>query len=276
MANKSVFLADLSNQDVEEYLKTGDMVLIPVGSLEQHGAHAPLSTDVIIPQEVARRVAVARNALVAPAISYGLSAAHVGFSGVAHIGLRTMLSLAEDLCRSFAAAGFRKIVFINGHYTNTGPLMMACYEVSNELPEGTQAYQITYWEALPPDQLDNYLSLRAGLHANVGETSVVMAINPSLVDLSKAKEFWPDFPDFGANPAPALTAYFETQIGANFQALPFGSWGNPKESSVEKGREYLDQIEAAVLRLIDEIELVYKRLGAPKKWPVPSIMARHS
>lgn len=266
MEPRSVFLAELTNQDVEDFLSSGgDMVIIPVGSLEQHGAHAPLSTDTMIPQEIARRVAVARNAFVAPAMSYGLSAAHEGFSGLAHVAARTFLALAEDLCLSFAGAGFRKIVFINGHYTNTGPLTMACYGVSKKLPEGTQAYQITYWEALPQDQLEDYLSLKVGLHANIGETSAVMAIDPSLVDLDKARDFWPNFPDFGASPSPALTAYFETQVGANFQALPFGTWGEPSKSSVEKGEEFLDQIEEAVLRLIEEIELVYERLGAPPK-----------
>jgi creatinine amidohydrolase len=241
------------------------MVIIPVGALEQHGAHAPLSTDTLIPQETARRVAIAYNALVAPPINYGLSAAHHGFAGAAYISVSTFIGLAEDLCRSFAESGFRKIVFINGHYTNTGPLVMACYEVSKELPEGTQAYQITYWEALPPDQLEDYLSMNAGLHANIGETSAIMAIDPRLVDLSRAKDYWPNFPEFGASAYPALTAYFETQISANYQALPYGTWGEPSKSTVEKGQEYLDQIAKAVLRLIFEIEQIHKRLGTPPK-----------
>jgi creatinine amidohydrolase len=265
MKLKTVFMAELTNQDIDEYLKEGNMVIIPVGSLEQHGAHAPLGTDVMIPREIARRVAIARNALVAPALNYGLSVAHQGFSGLATIGVRTLLSLAEDLCISFAKSGFRKIVFLNGHYTNSGTLTMACYEASGKIPEGTQAYQISYWEALPPDQLEEYISEKAGLHANIGETSAIMAIDPSLVDLSKAKVFWPDFPKFGASPGPALIAYFDTQVGANFQALPFGSWGDPTKSSVEKGKIFLDQIEKAVLRLMDEIDSIYERLGPPKK-----------
>jgi creatinine amidohydrolase len=266
MRPKSVFLVELSNLDVEEFLMNGgDMVIIPVGALEQHGAHAPLSTDVLIPQEIARRVALSRNAVVAPPVNYGLSAAHKGFPGAAYISVNTFLGVVADLCRSFADAGFRKIVFINGHYTNTGPLTMACYDVSKELPEDTQAYQITYWEALPPEELEEYLSLKAGLHANIGETSAVMAINPSLVDLEKAQDYWPDFPDFEASPNPALTAYFETQVSANLQALPHGTWGEPSKSSVEKGEEFLQQIEKAVLRLIREVELMHSKLGTPPK-----------
>ncbi len=266
MTPKSVFLADLSNEEVENYLQSGgELVLIPAGALEQHGAHAPLSTDVLIPQEIARRVAIARHGLVAPPMSYGLSAAHRGFAGAAHIRVETFVSLARDLIFAFAESGFKKILFINGHYTNSGPLLMACYDASTRLQKGTQAYQISYWEALPPEQLEEYLSLKAGLHANIGETSAVMAINPALVDLSRAKDFWPDFPPFGANPNPALIAYFETQVSANFQALPYGTWGAPSQSTVERGKQFLDQIEAAVLRLLSETDKVYERLGAPGK-----------
>jgi creatinine amidohydrolase len=266
MQAQSVFMADLTNRQIEDFLRVGgDRILIPVGALEQHGFHAPLATDVLIPQEIARRVALAKSGLVAPPISYGLSAAHRGFAGAAHISVETLIGLARDLCFAFAESGFRKIIFVNGHYTNTGPLMMACYDASPRLPKGTQAYQITYWEALPPDQLEEYLSLKVGLHANIGETSAVMAINPALVDLSQAKDFWPDFPQFGASPNPALTAYFETNVSANFQALPYGTWGAPSQSTVEKGQVFLDQIEAAVIRLISEIESVYEKLGAPAK-----------
>lgn len=270
MNQRSVFLSELSNFDVEEFLKNGgEMVIIPVGSLEQHGAHAPLSTDTLIPQEIARRVALAHNALVAPPINYGLSAAHKGFVGAAHISVDTFLGFAIDLCRSFSDAGFSKIVFINGHYTNTGPLVMACYDVSKELPDGTQAYQITYWEALSTEDLEEYLSLKVGLHANIGETSAVMAIDPTLVDLDKAKDYWPPFPEFGASAYPALTAYFETQVSANLQALPYGTWGEPSKSSIEQGEIYLDQIEKAVLRLIQEIEQMHEKLGTPPKHVMP-------
>jgi creatinine amidohydrolase/Fe(II)-dependent formamide hydrolase-like protein len=69
----------------ERYEKVNGLMLVPVGSTERHGSHAPLSTDVLIPQEVCRRVATAQDGLVAPPINYGLSDAHVGFAGLARI-----------------------------------------------------------------------------------------------------------------------------------------------------------------------------------------------
>src|SRR5207247_6496555 len=109
MALPSVFMAELSNRHVEEYLQQNDLVLVPVGSTEQHGPHSPLSTDVLIPQEVCRRVALARDGLVAPPINYGISDAHVGFKGLAYLTVRTFMSVVEDVCYSLAESRFRKI-----------------------------------------------------------------------------------------------------------------------------------------------------------------------
>ena len=260
----SVFMAELTLRHIEQYLQRNKLVLVPVGSTEQHGPHLPLSTDVLIPQEVCRRVALARSVLVAPPIPYSLSAGHKGFPALVYISIHTFTALIEEICLSLAEAGFREIVFVNGHYTNNYPIAMACLNASPKLPSGTIAFPISYWEALPPAELDEYLSMRVGLHANVGETSAVMAINPALVDLEQAVEDWPNFPPFSSNPLPAVIAFFETNAGSVHRATPSGVWGNPRVASVEKGETYLDQIERAVLKFLDDIEATYDRIGRPK------------
>ena len=74
MKPKSVFLAEITNRELELFLKEHHTIYIPVGATEQHGPHSPVSTDVLIPQEIARRVAEKQgNALVAPALPYTLS-----------------------------------------------------------------------------------------------------------------------------------------------------------------------------------------------------------
>src|SRR3989442_6777702 len=118
MPRQSVFMSELTMTDVDEYLRDGDLVLVPTGSTEQHGPHSPLSTDVIIPTEVCRRVAMRLEALVAPPVNYGISAGHRGFRALAYVKSQTFISLIEDVAFSLAEAGFRRIVFVNGHYTN--------------------------------------------------------------------------------------------------------------------------------------------------------------
>ena len=81
MKPPTVFLGEMTDPEVEAFLREHQTVIVPTGSTEQHGPHGPLLTDVLIPQEVARRVAPRVGALVAPSINYALSYPHVGFTG---------------------------------------------------------------------------------------------------------------------------------------------------------------------------------------------------
>ncbi len=265
MPRPSVFMAELKLTDVEEYLDAGnDLVLVPTGSTEQHGPHSPLSTDVIIPTEVCRRLATRLDALVAPAVNYGISAGHRGFRGLAYLRSPTFIAVIEDVAFSLAEAGFRRIVFVNGHYTNYHPIITACMNVSTRLPEGTRAWGVSYWESLPPEQLQEYLSLSAGLHANIGETSAVMAVRPELVDLEAAVAEWPDFPEFQAPSFPTILAYFETHPGSVWRAFRTGVWGDPRGSSAELGERFYGWIEDGMVKLIEDVDETYRRLDVRK------------
>jgi creatinine amidohydrolase len=261
MPRPSVFMAELTLTQVEEYLDGGnDLVLVPTGSTEQHGPHGPLSTDVIIPTEVCRRVAARLGALVAPSVNYGISAGHRGFRGLAYLTSPTFVAVIEDIAFSLAEAGFGRIVFVNGHYTNYPPIITACMNVSTRLPEGTRAWGVSYWESLPAAQLEEYLSLSSGLHANIGETSAVMAVRPELVDLEAAVEEWPAFPDFRAPPFPTILAYFETHPGSVWKAFRTGVWGDPRGSSAELGKTFYAWIEEGMAKLIEDVDETYSRL----------------
>src|SRR2546422_5395382 len=114
MKRATVFLGEMTNPEVEDFLKTHHTVIVPTGSTEQHGPHAPLLTDVLIPQEVAQLIAPRIGAVVAPPINYALSYPHVGFTGLVHIRIPTFMTLVEDPCVSFATSGFKRVIFLNG------------------------------------------------------------------------------------------------------------------------------------------------------------------
>src|SRR5438445_12686554 len=105
MPRMSVFMSELTMTQVDEYLKGSDLVLLPTGSTEPHGPHSPLSTDVIIPTEVCRRVAERLDALVAPAVNYGISAGHPGFKARADLDVPTFMSALADRAFPLADAG---------------------------------------------------------------------------------------------------------------------------------------------------------------------------
>lgn len=252
---QTVFLDELTEPDVAALIQGGlDTVLVPTGSTEQHGPHGPMGTDVIIPREVCRRVAERRGALVAPPLPYGLAAGHRGFAGLAYLNAPTYLAVIEDLVLSFVESGFRRVVFVNGHYTNYPAINLACFNASAKLPQGAAAWAISYWDALPPEEAEEYLSLASGLHANIGETSAVMAVRPELVKLDRAVEGWPPFPQLGGPVMPTIFAFFETSAGSTYRALPKGVWGDPRGSSSELGDRFLDQIARAVSTVMDDVE----------------------
>lgn len=260
---QTVFLDEMTDPEVAAYLENGDLLLIPTGSTEQHGPHAPLGTDVIIPREVCRRVALLKGALVAPPIPYGIAAGHKGFHGLAYVRPSTFMALVQDLTRSFAEAGFRRICFVNGHYTNFPAINLSVFEAHEHLPEGTHAFALSYWDALPPEQAERYLSLSTGLHANIGETSAVMAVREDLVRLDEAVEGWPNFPDFKGPAMATVFAYFETRPQSTFAALPAGVWGDPRDASAELGETFFEQIAAAVCNVIDDVTEADRRMPLP-------------
>jgi creatinine amidohydrolase len=255
-------LAHLTIVEVAEQLARSPRVLVPIGSTEQHGAHAPLGTDAILATTVCDRVAPRIDALVAPALPFGVSPEHEGFPGLVTLSPRTMISLVSEVCISLARSGFRQIALINGHYTNVVALHAAVLEASDELPEGTALYWLSYWDALPQEQRDAYLGDEAGLHANIGETSAVMAVDEALVRLDRAQPEHPSFPRPVSTAS--VVAYFFSSRGALRRVLPGGVWGDPRESSAERGREYLDQIEDAVVKAIDDAEALFTTYGTAR------------
>ena len=260
MKPPTVFLGEMTNTEVEAFLERHHTVIVPTGATEQHGPHAPLLTDVLIPQEIARRVAPRIGAVVAPPINYALSYPHVGFRGLVHIRIPTFMALVEDLCASFATSGFRRIVFLNGHYDNTYAIAYACANAAERLPRGVQAFPVNYWDGMPPEVAAQYVSLAKGMHANAAETSAVMALNPSLVDMEKANAEFPNFPDFTVASGPVHTAFFFSAPGSVHRATKSGTWGDARDASPEMGEAYLEAGVASTLAVLENIERTFEAI----------------
>jgi len=261
MKPATVFLGEMTNLEVEAFLREHDTVIVPTGSTEQHGPHGPLLTDVLVPTEVARRIAPAVGAAVAPAINYGLSYPHAGFTGVVRLRIPTFEALIEDLCVSLATAGFKRIVFLNGHYDNTYAIAYACANAAERLPAGVRAFPVNYWDGLSPDEAAEFFGPSTGLHANQGETSAVLAINPALVDMDRANAEMPPFPEV-SNAAAVHTAFFFSTPGSVYRATHSGTWGDAREASAEFGERYLDVVARATTRLLEDIERTFAAMPA--------------
>jgi creatinine amidohydrolase len=256
MKPPTVFLGEMTSPEVERFLADHDTAIVPVGSTEQHGPHGPLLTDALVPTEVARRVAPDVGAVVAPTINYGLSYPHIGFTGLVHVRIPTFMAFVEDVVAGLAAIGFRRIVLLNGHYDNTYALAYACANVADRLPEGTRAFPINYWDGITAEEAAEFFGATSGLHANRGETSAVLAINPALVDMDAANAEMPPFPEVGNAPA-VHTAFFFSAPGSVHRATQSGTWGDAREATPEFGERYLQAVTRGTLRLLDDIERTF-------------------
>jgi len=257
----TVFLGEMTNTEVEAFLGDHDTVIVPTGSTEQHGPHGPLLTDVLVPVEVARRVAPRAGAAVAPSINYGLSYPHAGFTGVVHLRIETFMALIEDVAVGLATMGFRRVVFLNGHYDNTLAIAYACANAAARLPAGTRAYPINYWDGMTAEEAGEFFGPKAGLHANKAETSAVMAIDPAFADIEHANAEMPPFPEV-TSPSAVHTAFFFSTPGSVHRATHSGTWGDARDASAEYGERYLQVVTEATMRMLDDIERTFEAMPA--------------
>jgi creatinine amidohydrolase len=251
-----VFLGEMTNLEVEAALASQRLVIVPTGSMEQHGPHGPLMTDTLVPQEVARRVASQVGALVAPPVNYSLSYPHTGFTGVVQLRIPTFMALVEDLAVSLATVGFTRVVFLNGHYDNTYAIAYACANAAERMPRSSRAFPVNCWDGLTPAERAEFMDPDSGLHANIAETSAVLAIDPGLVDMELANAEFPPFPDV-TNADATHTAFFFSTPGSVHRATRSGTWGDARGATAELGSRYLDALTRATIRMLEDIDRTF-------------------
>lgn len=219
------------------------IVLLPVGSTEQHGPHLPTGVDDFLCSEVCRRVAAELApdcpVVVAPTLWCGLADHHVAFGGTFTLTLSTYYAVLKELCRSILNAGFRRIVIVNGHGGNIQALATFTGELTRELnaPIATATYFMEAREAMAA-----ILEDQAGvMHACEAETSMMMVVRPELVDTKRFGEaHGPNF-DIMASLVPSLKTF---RSFADFTTS--GVAGDARRASRAKGERLLAACAAAL------------------------------
>lgn len=231
-------LETVTMREFEELRHRIRTVLIPVGSVEEHGLHLPLGTDTFHAVEIARRVASLRDLWVAPPLWYGLcrsTSDHPGTVGLRGTTLRLVLC---DLIDSFYTQGMRKVIVLSGHGGGTHMAMIvdACEEMMTRHEDLRCAVLSVLelrkcWDDIVETPMDS--------HAGEVETSVIASIMPETVKGTSPEEY-PCFPE-----------YMIVRDKRRF--WPGGVWGNPSKASPEKGRELLERSVKELCRLVDAI-----------------------
>jgi creatinine amidohydrolase len=167
------------------------IIIVPVGSTEQHGPHLPVMVDYRLATEVARRgagklAAAGHPVLVTPTVWTGFAEHHMELGGTITLDYAVFYGVIRGIVRSLARDGFRRICVLNGHGGNIAPLVVAISELTVEL-EIPLVY-FSYWEIAEAATKSILEYQDKILHACEGETSMMMAVEPALIDRSRLHE----------------------------------------------------------------------------------------
>lgn len=215
------------------------VLVVPVGSLEQHGAHLPLDTDTRIATAVAGRACSGRSGVgLAPPIAIGASGEHADFPGTLSIGSVALSTLLVELGRH-ASLHWPALLLVNGHGGNAAAIRDALKRLA---AEGRRCH---VWHAgLRPGMLPSGEALTPDAHAGRVETSIMLALAPQDVrlDAAAAGDTRPL-----ADILPDLTAHGVRHLSPN------GVLGDPAGASAAEGRHLLDLLVADLTRTVDRL-----------------------
>ncbi|MES2851206.1 MAG: creatininase family protein [Bacteroidota bacterium] len=171
-------------KQIEEHLKTSDLIIVPIGAIEQHGPSCPLFTDTLLAEFFALQVGILNEVLVAPTISIGDSLIHLNYPGTISLNPTTLIAVIKDYINSLYRAGFRRFLIINGHGDNLGSIMAAFSELGNEL-KSLKYISKDFWDfsGFRKIMQDEFGDPNGG-HADATDASILLAIDESLVDKS--------------------------------------------------------------------------------------------
>ncbi len=176
---KKVLIEDMSWIEFREAMADNDLIIFPVGSIEEHGHHNPLGTDYLIAKEAAVEIGRRVNAPVAPLMPIGNASNLMGFPGTVSIDPELLRDVLNEVCEGFIKHGAKRFLFINGHGGNTSTIKM----VSQDLYEKHKVFstQTEWWLILKQNS-----EFPCNDHGGKHETSMVMVVDENLVDMEKA------------------------------------------------------------------------------------------
>ena len=234
----------LTREEVAQARDAGALAVLTVGSIEQHADHLPVDTDTVSAYRIAMLAAERcsePHVLVLPAPSFGFSPHHKAWPGTITLSLSTFLGLINDVADSVHRAGFDRLLIVNGHGGNIGPLTAATTEL---VSRGRRVAFLTYFTPSQADWLPDLRGVRKGVgHACEYETAMQLALRPGERQRISGKidglppRTVPAYVEGDVNPLEGTGAVY----AALFAAGDPGYQGDPAASTVEVGEILLDK-----------------------------------
>jgi len=200
--------------EVEAYLERSRGIIIPIGSIEQHGPNGLIATDAICAELLAAGVGDALGALVGPTIALGVAQFNLGFAGTISLRPTTLIAVIQDYVASLARGGFDHFYFLNGHGGNIAPARSAFQEIymaaslahgaaPGAPPRPLRCRLRSWWDHPQTNRLRAELYARwEGLHATPAEVSITQFAYPDAIKRVRM-----------APPTPISDAYMRDHAG---------------------------------------------------------------
>ncbi len=237
-------LSEMSWQEAAEALKNNPVVVLPVGGgVKEHGPHLPLGTDMIVVDELARRVVEQADVLLLPTLNYAYFPAFVDWPGSVSIDAETFKHFVGDILRSYARHGVRKFLVLDGGVSTHYPLTILSYDLHNELGI---LVAVTDIRGLGAATSQAVCESHEGGHGDESETSNLLAIRPELVNMAKAaKELSVGLPNT-KGPTGIHTITLKSKMDS-----PLGINGDPTRATAAKGAKILEAMSADIVSFVE-------------------------
>ncbi len=228
-----MIIRDLTNTDILKIARSGSVALIPVGSIEQHGPHLPISTDSDIVSHIARQVSEKNGFLLLPTLQYGVSFEHHPFFNLS-LSSPTLEKILVELCVSLSKNHVDTVIILNGHHGNLDALKKLPGKVSKKTGIKQHIFVYSYWHFMKKE-FD---------HAGFVETSIMLAISDK-VQINKAeKGFIP-----GNLPKVELSRLGKKANKSFISVTKNGVWGDPTTATSKDGKAILNEIIANLVKV---------------------------
>lgn len=250
--SQSVVLEDIAWTDAERHLVSDAIVMLPLGAAaKEHGPHLKLRNDLTLADYLTKRVMAASAVVVAPALTYYFYPAFLEYHGSTSLALATARDMTADVVRSLARYGPRRFYVLNTGISTLRPLSAAAKLLASE---GILLHY-TDLEGRIEEPVRAVQQQPGGTHADEIETSMMLYIDPSSVDMAKAVRDY----------TPAVPGVFRLTRDPNGRGTysRSGIWGDPTLATREKGRVIVEALVAGIVA----------DLGALKKAPLPQAVS---